>query len=292
MFLSILLGPALGSLTLTLAGEGNQWVAFLVDAVSYAVSAVAIWLIRIPKEVSSPSKTEAQANTASAVRRVWDEMVVGIKLMFVNRTMSTLAVVFMVTMLGVGAVNVLWVVYLKLQFGYDGTELSWRFGLLDICFAVGMLASTVIVGNFFSHLSPKWFVVVALIGTGAFLAPTGYVGEYVVLAILSIGTGLFVGPIETGATTLMQIVVPNEQLGRANGGISTIAESASVTSMSLAGVLGALIGVPAVFLIGGLMCIAAGLLAWVRLPALTLKDMHEAEVVEKEREREREVAVA
>jgi MFS family permease len=292
MFLSILLGPALGSLTLALAGEGNQWVAFVVDAASYVVSAIAIWLIRVPREVSSPARVAGETSGVSALRRVWDEMLVGIKLMFVNRTMSTLAVVFMVTMLGVGAVNVLWVVYLKLQFGYGEAELAWRFGLLDICFAVGLLSSTVIVGNFFTHLSPKWFIVVALIGAGVFLAPTGYVGEYVVLAVLSVGMGLFVGPIETGATTLMQIVVPNEQLGRANGGIGTITETATVISMSLAGVMGALIGVPAVFLVGGLMCVAAGLLAWVRLPALTLKDMPEAEVVKKGEEREREVAVA
>ncbi|MEA2575800.1 MAG: hypothetical protein QOH93_3098 [Chloroflexia bacterium] len=291
MFLSILLGPALGSLTLALAGDGNQWVAFLVDAASYVVSAIAIWMIRVPKELTSPSRAEAPVSEASAVRRVWDEMVVGIKLMFVNRTMSTLAVVFMVTMLGIGAVNVLWVVYLKTRFGYGETELAWRFGLLDIFFASGMLAATVVAGNFLSHASPKWFIVVPLIGAGVFIAPTGYVPDYVVLAVLTLGTGIFVAPINTGATTLMQIVVPNEQLGRANGGISTITESASVTSMSLAGFLGWLVGVPAVFLMGGLLCIAAGILAWVRLPALTLKDMP-AEAVEKEKDREREVAVA
>ncbi len=292
MFLSILLGPALGSLTLALVGEGNQWVAFLIDAASYAVSAVAIWLIRVPKEQTMPAKAEAAVSEASAVRRVWDEMLVGIKLMFVNRTMTTLAVVFMVTMLGIGAVNVLWVVYLKTQFNYDATELAWRFGLLDIFFAVGMLAATVIAGNFLSHVAPKWFVVVALVGAGVFIAPTGYVPEYLVLAILTLGMGIFVAPINTGATTLMQIVVPNEQLGRANGGISTITESASVTSMSLAGFLGWLVGVPAVFLLGGLLCIAAGILAWVRLPALTLKDMPAETVAEQEKEGEREAAVA
>ncbi|MDQ5825643.1 MAG: MFS transporter [Chloroflexota bacterium] len=286
MFLSILLGPAFGSLTLAIAGEGNQWVAFLIDAATYVVSAIAIWMIRVPKELTMPVKAEAPLSQVSAVRRVWDEMVVGIKLMFVNRTMSTLAVVFMVTMLGIGAVNVLWVVYLKMRFNYDETELAWRFGLLDICFAAGMLVSTVVAGNFLSHLSPKWFVVVALLGAGVFLAPTGYVPDYLVLALLSVGMGLFVAPINTGATTLMQIVVPNEQLGRANGGISTITESASVTSMSLAGFLGWLVGVPAVFLIGGLLCIAAGVLAWVRLPALTLKDMPAEVVAEEERERE------
>ncbi|HVG01106.1 MAG TPA: MFS transporter, partial [Chloroflexia bacterium] len=212
MFFSILLGPALGSLTLAVAGEGNQWVAFLVDAISYVISAIAIWLIRVPKEVSAPPRAAAVQSEASAVRRVWDEMVVGIKLMFVNKTMSTLAVVFMVTMLGIGAVNVLWVVYLRVRFGYDDAELAWRFGLLDICFAAGMLVSSVIAGNYLSHISPKWYIVVALIGAGAFLAPTGYIADYVVLAVLSIGTGLFVAPINTGATTLMQIVVPNEQL--------------------------------------------------------------------------------
>jgi MFS family permease len=285
MFLAILLGPALGSFTLVVAGEGNQWVAFLVDAASYAVSALAIWSIRVPRAVSSPPRPATGESQVSSVRRVWDEMMVGIRLMFANRTMSTLAVVFMVTMLGMGAVNVLWVAYLKIRFGYDEIELAWRFGLLDVCFAAGMLVATVLAGNVLTNLSPKWFIVVPLVGVGACFAPAGSVGDYLVLAALSTGMGLFVAPIYTGIATLMQIVVPNEQLGRANAGINTIIEAAAITSMSLTGFLGWLIGVPAVFLLGGVLCIASGLFAWWRLPALTLKDMPNKDAVEKERER-------
>ena len=268
MFLAILLGPAFAGFTLGIAGRGNEWFAFLVDAASYVVSAIAIWLIRVPKEVSAPTRSTTPASQSSPVRAVWDEMLVGIKLIFRNRTMSTLAVVFMVTMLGIGAVNVLWVVYLKESLGFEGPELAWRFGVLDICFATGMIVASGLAGNFLSHVSPKWFIVVALAGAGIFIAPTGYVDNYVVLAILTVFVGVFVAPINTGAMTLTQIVVPNDQLGRVNGGISTITESATVLSMSLAGLAAAVVGVPMVFLIGGILCFAGGILAWVRLPAL------------------------
>lgn len=296
LFLSILLGPALAGFTLGVAGRGNEWMAFLVDAASYVVSAIAIWLIRVPKEVSAPSRTVTQTSQSSAIRAVWDEMLVGIRLLFRNKTMSTLAVVFMVTMLGIGAVNVLWVVYLKKGLGYDGPELAWRFSVLDICFATGMIVASAVAGNFLANVSPKWYIVVALLGAGIFIAPTGYVDNYVVLAILTVAVGVFVAPINTGAMTLTQIVVPNEQLGRVNGGISTITESATVLSMSLAGLAAAVVGVPMVFLIGGVLCFLGGILAWVRLPALTMKDMPKEEPKEQPRElnteREREAAIA
>jgi predicted MFS family arabinose efflux permease len=123
--------------------------------------------------------------------------------------------------------------------------------------------------------------------------------EYPLLAVLSLGMGLSVAPIYTGVATLMQIVVPNEQRGRASAGMNTIIEAASVTSMSLAGFLGWLIGVPAVFFLGGLLCIAAALFAWWRLPVLTLKDMPNKDIQdvveqgpERRQERTREAMLA
>ncbi len=276
--LSILLGPALAGFTLKLVGPGNEWAAFVVDSATFLISALAIRLIRVP--IGQPGKVQAAAEVPTSGSRskagqVWGEMLVGVKMLFLNRTMATLAAVFGITMLGVGAVNVLWAVFLKIQFGYEGPELAWRFSLLDIVFAVGMMASTIAAGNLLSNLAPKWFIVISLVGVSFPLLIFGMLHDYWLVAAASAVMGIFVAPINTAAMTLMQIVVPNEQLGRVGGGLGTVIETATVTSMSLAGVLGAAVGVPIVFAGAGVMCMLGGLLALWRLPAVTLADKPE-----------------
>src|SRR5207253_246509 len=163
-----------------------------------------------------------------------------------------------IAMLGVGAVNVLWVVFLKVKFGLEGPELGWRLGVMDIAFAVGMMVSSIVMGNFLSHLSPKWFVVGSLVGVGLSLAAYAYLPDYWSFMACSVVLGLFVAPVNTGVTTMVQILVPNSQLGRVNGGMGAVMEAATLLSMSLAGAFGAALGIPTVFVVGGLICAASG----------------------------------
>src|SRR5262249_36504135 len=148
------LGPALAGATFFLLGSGNAWMAFVFDAASFLVSAFAILMIRMPKEDTKPAVD--RATEGGALSRVGKELVVGIKALAFNRTMATLSVVFAVTMLGVGALNVLWVSFLKSGFGYtDPAELGWRFAAIDVVFFSGMVLGSVLVGNFMSNRPPK-----------------------------------------------------------------------------------------------------------------------------------------
>lgn len=278
MMLATFIGPALAGATFAIAGNGNEWVAFVVDSVSYLVSAVTIWLISVPRTTEDGQQTaeaEGAAKTGSAISRVWSEIVVGLKALFFNRAMATLAIVFAVTMLGVGALNVLWVSFFKTTFGFTQSDLAWRLGVVDIAFSAGMVIASIVIGNFFSQMAPKWLIVWGLIIGGLFFVPLGYLPDYWLVVAAMFGLGLFVAPINAGSATLMQVVVPNSQLGRVGGGIGTITDTATLTSMSLAGAVGAMVGIPLVFAIGGVLCILGGVLAWAALPAVTLKDKAE-----------------
>jgi len=201
-----------------------------------------------------------------------------LKALAFNRAMATLALAFGITMLGIGALNVLWVSFLKSGFGYtDSAELGWRFAVIDVAFFAGMVIASFAVGNFLSNRPPKEFVVWGLILAGAGTLPIGYLPDYWLVVAVMFVVGVAVAPINTGVMTLMQIVVPNHQLGRVGGGIGTISETASLGSMALAGVLGATIGIPLVFFIAGVMCILGGTVALLGLPSLTLKDMPQAD---------------
>src|SRR5207244_1601870 len=120
------------------------------------------------------------------------------RVLVLNRAVSTLTVISAITMLGVGAVNVLWVVFLKSKFGFEGSELAWRLGLLDIAFAVGMMAASIIAGNFLSHLAPKWFVAGSLLGIGLGLVGFAYLPDYWTFMAGWVVPGFFVAPISPG----------------------------------------------------------------------------------------------
>ncbi|MBF6613314.1 MAG: MFS transporter [Chloroflexi bacterium] len=278
--LAVLIGPALAGTTLKLAGTGNEWVAFLVDSLSFLISATAIFFISVPPEKASDTQPSASGPEKGAVRRVWEELLVGLKTLMLNRTVGTVTAILGITMLGMGAVNVLWIIYLKTRFGLEGAELAWRLSILDIAFAAGMIMSSVITGNVLSNLAPKWFCVGSLLGIGVMLAVFGYLPDYWTIAASIVLLGAFVAPINTGVSTLIQIVVPNEQLGRVNGGVGTVIDTATLGSMSLAGVLGAMLGIPVVFLIAGVICLLMGVTAWLVLPAITLKDKPEEDDTE------------
>jgi MFS family permease len=277
--LATMIGPALAGFTLATAGDGNEWVALVVDSATFLVSAFTIWLIRLPAPGKSPITNdgspvldEQQHAASSAVGRVWQELKVGLEALVLNRVIGMLAIVMAITMLGVGAINVSWVVFLKTQFGYEGSELAWRLSVLDIVFSAGMIVATIVAGNLFSGLAPKWFIVFSLVGAGTPIAVFGFLPDYWWLVGASLVMGVFVAPINTGISTLIQIVTPNRMLGRVGGGLGTVAETSTILSMSLAGVVGATIGIPMLFAIAGGLCIAGGLASLV-LPALTLKDM-------------------
>jgi hypothetical protein len=281
--LAILIGPALAGFTLATVGTGNEWVAFIVDSASYVVSAIAIWLIRIPKHLTQPTMDERRTtiddegqsairNPQSAIGRVWSELLVGLKALVMSRTMISLTFIFAITMLGVGAINVLWVIYLKTRFGFDGSELAWRFSVLDIVFAMGMIISSLVIGNVLANIAPKWLIVFSLIGIGVGLAVFVSIPDYWFFLVGNFVIGLFVAPLDTAVITLMQIVVPNKQLGRVTGGFTTMSDSATILSMSVAGAVASVLGVPVVFALGGIICAVMGLVSWVLLPPVTLKD--------------------
>src|SRR5688500_14629302 len=83
MTMAFVVGPALAGATFYLLGAGNEWIAFVLDAGSYLVSAFAIWLIRMPKEDTKPAvQTETEG---SAIGKVGKELVVGLKALAFNR---------------------------------------------------------------------------------------------------------------------------------------------------------------------------------------------------------------
>ncbi len=54
-------GPALAGATFATLGTGNQWIAFVIDGVSFLVSAGSTWLVRVPPAAAPPAPRAADS---------------------------------------------------------------------------------------------------------------------------------------------------------------------------------------------------------------------------------------
>ncbi len=74
--------------------------------------------------------------------------------------------------------------------------------------------------------------------------------------------------------------------------MGTVADTASLASMGLAGLLGAALGIPWVYLLSGVLCAIAGLVAMFGLPSLRLQQGEQEQISQEPTELKVEKQVA
>jgi len=178
---------------------------------------------------------------------------------------------FAVLMLGIGAINVLFVPFLVNDLHLPETYL----GFIDLVQMIGMLAITGAIGRLAYRFQPWQIIGSGIIALGVFLGAVGWVEEAWVLFPLSFMWGVAIAPAEASATTIMQST-PDEIRGRAISAISTVNGTTNVISMALAGFLGAAIGARLSFVVGGAFAIIGGALAWIIMRGKPISDMAQA----------------
>ena len=234
-----------------LIGSFDQyWMAFSADALTFFISMLLILQIRY---AHTPGADKAPLNA----RRVLGELIEGLKLTFSNRILSGAITAFAVTMLGLGAVNILLVPMLVndlkvAETWFAAIELSQTIGMILAGAAIAMLASRFKATNILASGLILLGVTVA-----ALALPTAV---WQVLVILFFA-GLFVTPIQASGATILQTAVPDEVRGRTGAANNALITTAQLVSMALAGVLADLVGARNVFVIGGVVVAAAGFVA-------------------------------
>lgn len=223
-------------------------LAFIADSVTFFISFLLISRIRT---AGAPEVEEEPS-------RVWAEMKAGFAVMISSRPLRAILVSLSVTMLGLGAVNVLFVPFL-----IEDLMVSEAFlGAIEASQVAGMVISGAVVAVLAVRLRPSSLVSVGLVGVGVFVgAISGADAVWQLMALLLL-VGLSVGPVQAGANTLSQTLIEDSMRGRVGGALSTLVSAANVTSMGLAGVAAAAIGTRNVFLVSGGVVFTAGLLAF------------------------------
>lgn len=223
--------------------------AFIVDAATFLASFALI------SRIKTSGIPEAEEGSQS---RVWSQMKEGFGVMMSSRPLRAVLISLSVTMLGLGAVNVLFVPFLIGNLGVSEALL----GAVEAGQVAGLVVSGALVAVLAAKLRPYSLVSAGLVGVGVFVAAISVTTSVWHVTVLLFFVGLSVGPVQAGANTLSQTLIEDSMRGRVGGALNTLVSAANVTSMGVAGLAAAAVGTRNVFLASGGLVVAAGLLAF------------------------------
>lgn len=229
---------------------GVFWPAFTLDALTFFISALLVSRIAA---ASGSAAREGPGDGRTILRQLGD----GLKLIVHTRALLGILVVTSVTMLGLGAVNVLFV---PLMVNELKVPTTW-FGALEFAQTAGMVLSGGVVALLAARFKPPGMVCVGAMALGVAIGLLSLATSiWHVLPMLFV-VGAIVTPLQASIATLSQISVADDVRGRIGASLNTLVTTASLISMALAGILGDLIGVRNVFVVAGGMGVCAGLAA-------------------------------
>jgi MFS family permease len=244
----LLAGPAMAGFVI---GYWGASAAFIIDSLTFALSAIAILTVTVPHTTPGNNRLGA----------VWGEMKEGVSYLFGNPVMRSVLTLMTVVMLGIGAINVLWVPYLRtiFQVGPEGI------GLVDSAQGAGMVVGGLALGVISALFRKAYIVGVGIMIVGAGLGAMGLAPSFAVIVILNIIVGTALIPAQSVLYTLMQTAVPDTKRGRVGSGLNAITTAASLASMAAASLLGDVIGFRGIFVFCGLITILGGFIGMLAL---------------------------
>ncbi len=246
-----IVGPALAGVLLALTGEA---VCFALNALSFVAVIVALARLRWPRETQPAPTAGWWASYTEGAR--W-------ALGFApTRALLTLVAVLAWT---ITPYSSLMPVYAKDVYGGGPRTL----GLLLSAAGAGAMLCVVYLARR-STIRGLGRVIALAAGTaGAALAGFAYLRVFplALLLLMLVGGGVILAAASTN--TILQTIVDDRLRGRAAGFFSMAFLGVAPLGNLVAGALAAAMGTPATLLMNGLLCIAAALWFWRRLPELT-----------------------
>ena len=229
-------------------------VIYLVDAVTFVVSFLFVSRIML----ASRTVIAAPADTQPA-RQILGQIRDGLRVIVGSRILVGTLVGAGMTMLGMGAVNVLMAPFIVNDLAVSE---AW-FGIIEFVQVGGMIISGTLVAVLAARLLPTHIVVMGLIGVGVTIGLTSLVPNIWWLFPLLFAVGLFITPLNAAISTLFQTEVSDEHRGRTGAALGAIMELANLLSMFLAGTVAAAIGERSLFVVSGALTVFAGGAAWL-----------------------------
>jgi MFS family permease len=252
-----LAGPAIAGFAIQAIGAAR---AIYIDAASFFVSAVSLWLIKKPEPEPVPG-------SATGKTGFWHEMGEGIQVVIGNPTLWKIAGCTATWNLGS---NMAFAVELIFLYRY----LRLAPAVVGIVFAVGAvggLLGAIAAGPIVARLGVGLTLFLSALSGGLIMATVlaAYTNAPVFLSVLFFVQNLGGAPYNITQVSLRQAITPDRVQGRMNATMRTIVWGTIPIGSLLGGILGGAIGVVPTIVVGGfIVLLAAG---WILAGPIRIK---------------------
>ena len=244
-----LIGPPLGSAAYSIAA----WIPFLVDALSFAFSAVCMAVV--PRESRRPAKVNETVR--AAVRA-------GATFLLRHRELRTLALLTSAANFTTNCALVVLVLYAT---DSDGLGLSAAsYGLLIAALAVGGVLAGPLAPRLLKRLGDRALVITALAVRSLVWPTVALTDRPVVVAIALAAAGFASICVTVTVTSARQRLSPRAMLGRVVTAFRTLGNGAAPLGAIAGGAIASTVGLRPTFVIAGALLAGALLLSLPFLP--------------------------
>ena len=246
------IGAAVTGLIAGIAGEA--WPVLVIDAATFLVSVALVF--GIAAELGLPDAVAvAKAKSQSLGSAVAD----GLRLISRSRQLVAALGGVSVVMLGVGAINVLFIPFLVNDLGASP---AWA-GPLEGAQTLSMVLAGGLMGGLATRFSIPRLFVGGIAGLAVCVGLLSIAPGPWALLLIMFAVGWFVMPVQATTMTIVQKATTNETRGRVAGALNASIQTASIGSMAAAGILADVTGIRVVFAIGGAIAMLAAVVAWL-----------------------------
>jgi predicted MFS family arabinose efflux permease len=244
-----LAGPAVAGFAIQAIGAAR---AIYIDAASYLVSAVSLWLIKKPEPQPKPAAAGGRSG-------FWHEMWEGIQVVIHNPTLWKIAGCTATANLGT---NMVFAVELIFMYRYLHLAPS-LVGLVFAVGAVGALLGAVASRAVVKRLGVGVTLLVSIMGGGLLMATplAAQTNAPVFLSALFFFEFLIGTPYNITQVSLRQAITPDRVQGRMNATMRTIVWGTIPIGSVVGGILGTAIGIVPTIVLGGFIAILAA--GWI-----------------------------
>ena len=244
-----LAGPAIAGFAIQAIGAAR---AIYIDAASFLVSAVSVWLIKKPEPKPAPV-------AASGRTGFWHEMWEGIQVVIHNPTLWKIAASTATSNLGS---NMAFAVELIFMYRY----LHLAPGAVGLIFAIGAVGGIVgaaASGAIAKRLGVGVTLLVSILGGGLLMATplAAQTNAPVFLSVVLFLTFIIEAPYNITQVSLRQAITADRVQGRMNATMRTIVLGTIPIGSMAGGILGSTVGVVPTIVLGGFIAMLAA--GWI-----------------------------
>ncbi len=253
-----LIGLFGGGIVMSLLGPV---LLFFMNAVSFVVSFVSLVFLRVPRRVKAPSASRG------GVGQLYSEWLEGFRVYRAIPLLRTLLFAALFVNFAGQGLGVLAAAWVKGTLHGD----AFDFALFGAAVTVGAIAGSLSAAAVLRRVALEKVLAGGIIVIGIAVVVLSRIPLlWVTLASMAL-TGLAIGLMNTGLTTLMQRIVPQEKMGRVFGTLGALMTLSNPVGAAVAGALAAVWPVAFIYLLLGCMFLIGS------LPLLRLRAQPEVE---------------